>query len=204
MIFLSWRPPPLQYQNGIIRQYVVELHTSVTDSTITLVASGGQRNLTATNLHPYTLYECTVAAETVFIGVSSSIQLARTHETGTCSYITSTYSIFVCFITAPSAPPEEVFVLVANPTAVQIEWYPPREEDRNGVIQIYIINITEFDTGDSWQLTVEDDTDAFIPSLHPFYSYSFSVAAQTSALGPFTAPTIVEMPEDGMQLCKLC
>ena len=90
-------------------------------------------------------------------------------------------------------------VLAASPTAVQMEWHPPRDEDRNGLIRAYIVNITELNTGTMWQKTVENDTDSFIESLHPFYSYSLSIAAQTIALGPFTMPSVIEMPEDGKQ-----
>lgn len=82
-------------------------------------------------------------------------------------------------------------------TTVQIEWHPPGVEDRNGIIREYIINITEINTGNTWHQTIENDTDTFITLLHPFYSYSFSIAAQTIALGPFTTSIIVEMPEDG-------
>lgn len=86
---------------------------------------------------------------------------------------------------------------VAFSTAVQMEWLPPNDEHQNGVIRAYVINITEVATGNTWQQTIENDTDAFIEALHPFYLYSFSVAAQTTALGPFTTPIVVEMPEDG-------
>ena len=79
-IFLSWEPPPAEYQNGIIRQYVVELHTNDFADNITVSAT--ESNVTITSLHPYTLYECTVAAQTILVGVSSSIQLARTQEAG--------------------------------------------------------------------------------------------------------------------------
>ena len=68
--------------------------------------------------------------------------------------------------------------------------------DRNGDIRQYLINITEIDTGNSWQVAVVDSFTT-VESLHPFYSYSIIVAAETVALGPFTSPIIVEMPEDG-------
>lgn len=84
-----------------------------------------------------------------------------------------------------------------------MEWHPPNDEDKNGIIRAYVINITEIATGNTWQQTVENDTDAFIESLHPFYLYSFSVAARTTALGPFTIPTVVEMPEDGKYIASL-
>ena len=86
---------------------------------------------------------------------------------------------------------------MASPYTVQMEWHPPRGEDRNGIIQAYIVNVTELNTGTTWQQRVENDTDAILESLHPFYSYGISVAAQTVALGPFTSKSVVEMPEDG-------
>ena len=110
---------------------------------------------------------------------------------------------------APSAAPEEILVFIVSSTVVQIEWDPPRYEDRNGIIREYIINITDINTGNSWQQAIGNDTvtgeqtagnntvTTFIDTLHPFYSYSFSIAARTIALGPFTASVIVEMPEDG-------
>ena len=78
-IFLSWGPPPEEERNGIIRQYVVELKTAKFDN-FTSVSTG--TNVTATNLHPYTMYECTVAAETIVVGVSSSSISALTYESG--------------------------------------------------------------------------------------------------------------------------
>ena len=196
-IFLSWEPPPPEYQNGIIRQYVIELNPAELEDNITIVSTG--RSVTVTNLRPYTLYECTVAAETILVGVSSSVQLARTHEAGNKACIVKPWFVLITFTfyAAPSAAPEELLVSITSPTTIQIEWLPPRNEDTNGVIRAYIISITEIDTGNNWQQTVENDTDEFIGSLHPFYSYSFSVAAETIMLGPFTSPTIIEMPEDG-------
>ena len=107
--------------------------------------------------------------------------------------------LLVCVLaTAPTATAEDLFVVVAGPTTVQLEWLEPRAEDTNGLIRAYVVNITELETGTSWQQRIEDDTDALIESLHPFYSYSLSVAAETVDLGPFTLPTTVEMPEDGI------
>ena len=80
-IFLSWAHPPAQHQNGIIRQYVIELHAASSATTTTTIISTGM-NATITNLRPYTVYECTIAAETVSVGIFSSIQLIRTQEAG--------------------------------------------------------------------------------------------------------------------------
>ena len=98
--------------------------------------------------------------------------------------------------TAPSGPPQDLRSSPLSSTAIEISWYPPRSENRNGIIRQYFINITTIITGDTWQLTTVD-TNATVGSLHPFYSYSITVAAETISLGPFTSPVIVETPEDG-------
>lgn len=77
---MSWEPPPQENQNGIIRQYIIELHTAELEDNITITSI--ETNATITNLHPYTLYEFTVAAETILVGPSSPVQLARTHQAG--------------------------------------------------------------------------------------------------------------------------
>ena len=70
------------------------------------------------------------------------------------------------------------------------------EEERNGIIRSYVINITELNSGTEYQLE-NASTEITIPNLHPFYQYFYSVAAITVALGPFTPGFITEMPEDG-------
>ena len=70
------------------------------------------------------------------------------------------------------------------------------EEERNGIIRRYIINVTELNSGTEYQLE-NSSTEITIPDLHPFYQYFYSVAAITVALGPFTPGFITEMPEDG-------
>ena len=70
------------------------------------------------------------------------------------------------------------------------------EEERNGIIRRYVINITELNSGTEYQLE-NTSTEITVQNLHPFYQYSYSVAAETVALGPFTPSAIIEMPEDG-------
>ena len=85
---------------------------------------------------------------------------------------------------------------------LHITWQPPVEEERNGIIRRYVINITELDSGNEYQLE-NVTTEITVQNLHPFYRYSYSVAAETVALGPFTPGSIIEMPEDG-KLTKFC
>ena len=98
---------------------------------------------------------------------------------------------------APTALPENLIATPLNSRTLHITWQPPAEEERNGIIRRYIINIKELNSGDEYQLE-NASTEITVQDLHPFYRYSYSVAAETVALGPFTPASIIEMPEDGM------
>ena len=84
-----------------------------------------------------------------------------------------------------------------SPTSLTLSWDPPLEELRNGIIQRYSIWITELETGRSIALTSESTT-VNVTSLHPYYTYNCSVAAETSAIGPFSSPVVIQLPESGM------
>ena len=93
-------------------------------------------------------------------------------------------------------PPENLIATALGSRTLHITWQPPVEEERNGIIRRYVINITELDSGNEYQLE-NVTTEITVQDLHPFYRYSYSVAAETVALGPFTLGSIIEMPEDG-------
>ena len=59
-VFLSWRPPPAQYQNGIIQGYNVEFNS--TNARIQYTTQ--DQYLLIDNLQPYVEYTCRVAAYT--------------------------------------------------------------------------------------------------------------------------------------------
>ena len=50
---------------------------------------------------------------------------------------------------------------------------------------------------------VTDSTHTTLTDLHPFYTYSISVAAETVDIGPFTAEVTAQMPEDGKYNAKI-
>lgn len=81
-IFFSWRPPLLENQNGIIRQYMIVLDTGRIETTIRTLVSGTSFTTTVTNLHPYTSYLCTIAAETIELGQEGEALEVITNETG--------------------------------------------------------------------------------------------------------------------------
>jgi len=79
-IFLSWEPPPPQDQNGIIRQYEVILVAIQTGETH--IHTSTTTSISVTLLRPYTTYNCTVAAETVATGPSTTAITVQTPQAG--------------------------------------------------------------------------------------------------------------------------
>ena len=81
-----------------------------------------------------------------------------------------------------------------------VTWRPPPEPSRNGIITEYVVNITVMETGEQLQHRASgaDTTSLSIGSLHPDYTYTYSVAAVTAiGMGPFSAFRSTRLPEDG-------
>ena len=102
----------------------------------------------------------------------------------------------LCLFQAPASPPQNLTVTPVNSRSVHLSWSPPLREHYNGVIRQFSINITEADTGRRFQL-ISVGTSFTVSSLHPFYTYSFQIAAYTVNLGPFSEPSLLQMPQDG-------
>ena len=81
-------------------------------------------------------------------------------------------------------------------TSLTLIWQPPSFESRNGVIQQYIIQIEEVNTGRILTAT-SNTTEVKIDNLHPFYSYTCRIAAETVQVGPYTTPITIQLDEDG-------
>ena len=83
-------------------------------------------------------------------------------------------------------------------SSLMLTWLPPPPGSHNGIIREYRINITEIQTGNTFLLSSTSLTIA-VTSLHPYYTYECTVSAYTVATGPFTEPTIITTPEDGIK-----
>ena len=89
--------------------------------------------------------------------------------------------------------------MVTNSTSVHLSWLPPDEEQHNGDIRHYSIRIIELQSGREVQLNSTNA--AFVyTGLHPAYIYSFTVAAVTVEIGPYSDSAVATMPEDGMHI----
>ena len=95
----------------------------------------------------------------------------------------------------PTGSPIELHSLSLDSRTLLLSWSPPLVEDRNGVTRMYIVNLTEEETGRKFHFETELIT-LNLTSMHPFYHYSWSVAAYTVGIGPYSNPLTVQMPED--------
>ena len=82
-VSLTWDAPLYESQNGIISQYVIRI-LEINTSTTTLYYSN-TTNKTVNGLHPYYIYKCSVAAETVDIGPYTAIITLQLDEASECS-----------------------------------------------------------------------------------------------------------------------
>ena len=78
-----------------------------------------------------------------------------------------------------------------------LSWDPPQRENVNGIIQRYTVSIREHETASNTTI-ITNNTGLNLTSLHPYYVYSVTVAAETVAIGPFSSPVVIQMPESGM------
>ena len=86
-----------------------------------------------------------------------------------------------------SAPPNNVTATDVTAFSLILRWNPPPSEHQNGIIREYLINVTEEDSGRELQIR-SLTTDLRVQFLHPHYTYKFTVATWTTAVGPFSDP----------------
>ena len=100
-------------------------------------------------------------------------------------------------IAAPSSAPVRLQGTAVSSTIIRLKWEPPALADQNGVIRSYLINISVIENGVYFQLTSQTNAQN-ISGLHPYYTYTLTVAAVTIGPGPYGLVLTVKMPEDGM------
>ena len=98
---------------------------------------------------------------------------------------------------APNSPPQNLMVTALTPYSITLTWSAPPQQNQNGVIREYRINITEVETGRELNYSTAA-TSLTVPSLHPYYTYECGVSAYTIAYGPYTEEFTVMTLEDGV------
>ena len=106
------------------------------------------------------------------------------------------YGCVLEYTVAPSSSPVGVATSSVTSTSIQITWNPPPDDQINGIIQHYTVQVhvgggqeqVQYETT-SLQLTLTD--------LQPYCTHTIYVAAFTVALGPFSEPLTAQTAASG-------
>lgn len=174
-IVLHWLPPPSHLINGILRYYHIHISDPSGRAVHNHLLDGDSLEASVNQLHPYFLYNCSVAAVTVDDGPISSLQILTPED-------------------VPSGSPSNLHPTSTN-TSITLTWEPLPLEQRKGVILKYWVTLYGVITNTTDQLET-NETSIEIPNLHPFYQYQLSVTAENSAgVGPISQPVLYQLPE---------
>lgn len=202
-IRITWIPPPEEEQNGVIRSYHINVTTEDdgTSTTMHFETDGFTTIFILNALHPFYVYHIEIAAYTIGLGPTASA-VERTDPDGqscnTVSYHTHAYNMLLLFHKVPSGAPQNLTVVALNSRSVQASWTEPEADHHNGLIVDYILLLSGLDSDEVYEL--QSDGNTFVKtlsSLHPFYTYTLSIAAVTIDIGPFSSAVVFQMPEDG-------
>ncbi|NWV69963.1 PTPRD phosphatase, partial [Malurus elegans] len=180
-ILVSWKPPPVEKQNGIITAYSIKYigidGEDVKPHEILGISSDSTQYLLE-QLEKWTEYRISVTAHTdVGPGPESLAVLIRTDED------------------VPSGPPRKVEVEAVNSTAVKVSWRSPVPNKQHGQIRGYQVHYVRMENGESkgqpmlkdimladaqWEYDDTTEHEMIISGLQPETTYSFTVTAYTT------------------------
>ena len=75
-------------------------------------------------------------------------------------------------------------------------WESPPEEDINGILRHFVVRVLEHETGRIFTNTSSYEQITLL-ELHPYYTYTVSVAAETIHTGPFSNNITIQLAEEG-------
>uniref|UniRef100_A0AAQ5XYL6 Receptor-type tyrosine-protein phosphatase delta n=1 Tax=Amphiprion ocellaris TaxID=80972 RepID=A0AAQ5XYL6_AMPOC len=175
-ILVSWAPPPLEFQNGIITGYSIQYSTTEGNKTTKRIDGIPPESspYLLENLEKWTEYGITVQAYTEAGEGPESLQLLiRTEED------------------VPSGPPRGVEAETVNASAVRVKWRAPAPERQHGQVRGYQVHYVRMNYGEpqgqpsikdiliddsQWEY---DDSTEYV-NLKADTSYSVSVGAYTA------------------------
>ena len=157
--------------------------------------------MTLVNLHPFTAYNCCVAANS-----SNGIGRLSCLRAVTCksyhfssalnhwSKILASIVYWLYVYTVPSGVPTRLMTFAINSTTVLLSWHAPdADEYSNGVLRQYYIESTD-NSSSQMSFYLSDDTHLLLGSLQSGHQYTFQVAAYTNEKGLFSEPTSITLP----------
>ncbi|XP_025053311.1 receptor-type tyrosine-protein phosphatase delta isoform X11 [Alligator sinensis] len=180
-ILVSWKPPPVEKQNGIITEYSIKyigIDGEDDKPHEILGISSDTTHYLLEQLEKWTEYRISVTAYTdVGPGPESLAVLIRTDED------------------VPSGPPRKVEVEAVNSTAVKVSWRSPVPNKQHGQIRGYQVHFVRMENGEpkgqpmlkdvmladaQWEYDDTTEHEMFISGLQPETTYSLTVTAYTT------------------------
>ena len=158
-------------------------------------------SLIVPSLHPFYMYNCTVAAFTIAVG-PYSVELSITlPEDGMFIMVKPAgfqYLYYPWLITVPSSAPGMLRPVTVSSSSAVLTWEAPPPEDLNGHLIGYSINMTKIRTGERLEL-FSNSTSLTVSNLQSYTVYTCISAAVTNAgRGPFTNSIQIVTLEAGM------
>nr|XP_023665142.1 receptor-type tyrosine-protein phosphatase delta isoform X7 [Paramormyrops kingsleyae] len=180
-ILVSWRPPPVALQNGIITKYSIKYAAVEGEDTSTRQISDvppESSQYLLENLEKWTEYRVTVSAHTdVGPGPESLPQLTRTDED------------------VPSGPPRKVEVEAVNSSSIKVVWRSPVPNRQHGQIRGYQVHYVKMLNAEpigqplikdiliddaQWEYDDPVEHEMVLTDLQAETTYSVAVAAYTT------------------------
>ena len=100
----------------------------------------------------------------------------------------------------PLLPPTNLTGFAVDPHSIFLSWDPPPQHSLNGILRHYRLSGIEDPTASKFSVLFSSNQRS-LSSLHPFYSYTISVAAVTVGEGPYSSNVTIETPQDGKMVC---
>ncbi|XP_037530274.1 protein tyrosine phosphatase receptor type Db [Nematolebias whitei] len=179
-LLVSWAPPPLEFQNGVISGYSIQYSTTEGNKTFKRVDDipPGSSSYLLENLEKWTEYGIMVRARTEAGDGPESLQLLiRTEED------------------VPSGPPRLVEAETVNASAVRVTWRAPAPELQHGQVRGYQIHYVRMNYGEpqgqplikdiliddsQWEYGDSTEYEVVLGELKADTAYSVSVGAYTA------------------------
>uniref|UniRef100_A0A671YC41 Receptor-type tyrosine-protein phosphatase delta n=1 Tax=Sparus aurata TaxID=8175 RepID=A0A671YC41_SPAAU len=170
-ILVSWAPPPLEFQNGVITGYSIQYSTTEGNKISKRIDGIPPQSspYLLENLEKWTEYGITIRAQTEAGDGPESLQLLfRTEED------------------VPSGPPRGVEAETVNASAIRVKWRAPAPERQHGQIRGYQVHYVRMNYGEPQgqpfikDILIEDSQEVVLGDLKADTSYSVSVGAYTA------------------------
>lgn len=196
-LLLTWMPPPVNEQNGIIRSY--EVYVTETETGILKNYTTSSTNITLADLHPFYTYSCVISAITVSEGPASNPVIITTPQDSKFIKMLL-FCYFICLLyrrPVPSGIVQGFEVSELYSRRVVLSWMPPEPEYQNGVITEYHLSIEALDFYFSFHQTFPN-TSGEVSNLKPYSTYQVTISASTViGVGPQTDVLTFQTLEDG-------